>query len=278
MWLEAILTKTDLETVLLQFSPMKIVLGDNGSLLLAEPKEVTMIPDAGIGVIVDATLHWPILGFDVPVHFRGLTLRVLPIVDKAAKGTPLVFRLQLDHTGMTMLPSMLDHRVTTIVNDELTKKHVELSWNFIETLSHEFGLPKAMASAESISLIARDGVAKATEQALGLAVRFETAVKPRAPAATTLPAAPAADETVAENESASADSAPPAANGAPSGGKPANGTSNGHTNGASPSPAPRPLPEAFDLRSFVVGSAVATAALTTIGGLARLFTRSHRTW
>jgi hypothetical protein len=257
MWLEAIFTKADLEMVLAQFSPLKILLGDNGSLLLAEPTEVVLIPDEGIGVVCDVTLHWPVLGFDVPVAFRGLTVRILPVVEVTATGTPLVFRVQLDHTGMAILPSILDHRVTAMVNEELQKKHVELSWNFMETLTHEFRLPAAIASAASISLVAVDGMAKATSKALGLAVRFETAVRRR----------PAAGE-------AEATPAIPALEG---GDGPDGGAST--SNGAPHLPPARPLPEAFDVRSFVVGGAVAAMAFTTIGGLARLFGRDrHRSW
>jgi hypothetical protein len=255
MWLEAIFTKADLQAVLQQFSPLKLVLGDSGSLLLAEVNEVTLIPDQGIGVVCDATLHWPVLGFDVPVHFRGLTVRVLPIVDEATKDKPLVFRVQIDHTGVQMLPSFIDGRVSAMVNEELQKKHVELSWTFLETLSHEFALPAAIASSASISLIAVAGLVKANGSALGLAVRFETSVKPRLTVAEAVAAAPeldAVEDAAVEGASAPAPrSAPP----------------------------PRPLPDGFDVRSFVVGSAVSAVAFTALSGLARLFSRDrHRPW
>jgi hypothetical protein len=254
MWLEAILTETDLETVLQQFSPLKILLGDNGSLLLAEPKEVSLIPDQGIEVVCDATLHWPILGFDLPVALRGLRVRVLPLVDKAAKGNPLVFRLQLDHAGVAMLPEIIDHRVTAMVNEELQKKHVELSWNFIETLSHEFALPDAIASAASISLVAIDGMVKANAKALGLAVRFETTVRRRLSGVDVAATPHEAPPDDADSASTSSDD-------------------------VTPLPAAPASRDAFDVRSFVVGGAVAAATFTALGGLARLFGRErHRSW
>jgi hypothetical protein len=81
VWLEAIFTKADLETVLEQYPPLKIVLGDNGSLLLAEAKEVFLLPNERVGIVCDAMLRWPILRFDMPVSLRGLTVRVLPVVE-----------------------------------------------------------------------------------------------------------------------------------------------------------------------------------------------------
>ena len=188
MWLEAILTKRDLETVLQQFAPLTIRLGDGGRLLLAEPTEV-LLSEGGLGVVCSATVHWPILGFDVPVALNGLTLRVLPVVETTLAGSPLVFRLQIDHTGVAVLPAMLDGRVTAMINEELQRKRVELSWKFIETLSHAFGLPDSLLSAASISLVARAGAVKATDKALGLAVEFTTEVHPRSAQAEAQPPA-----------------------------------------------------------------------------------------
>jgi hypothetical protein len=179
MWLEAILTKRDLETVLQQFAPLTIRLGDGGRLLLADPTEVLLFPEGGLGVVCSATVQWPILGIDVPVALKNLTLRVLPVVETTVAGSPLVFRLQVDHTGVAVLPAMLDDRVTAMINEELRRRNVELSWKFIETLSHEFGLPDSLVSAASISLVARAGVVKATDKALGLAVEFTTEVHAR---------------------------------------------------------------------------------------------------
>ena len=247
MWLEAILTEVDLQTILQQFSPLTIRLGDTGSLSLAEPTGLVLIPDEGIGVVCDATLHWPVLGFDVPVALRGLTVRILPLVDSTAEGSPLVFRLQIDHTGVAMLPSMVDHHVTARVNEELQKKHVELSWNFLKTLTREFALPAAIESAAAISLVATAGTVKANNRALGLAVRFETAVRGR--------------PHLVEGEPATA---PPAAE---------DEAADGETSARFEQAASRPAPEPFDARAFVIGGAVSAMAFVALGALGRLLRR-----
>jgi hypothetical protein len=127
-----------------------------------------------------------------------------------------------------------------------------------------------MASAASISLIARDGLAKATDKALGLAVRFETAVKPRPPSEAGALPGESIDPTAAPQETA--DVSPPSrANGARANG--ANGATNGKRDATTV--WPRRANDGFDVRSFLVGSAVATAALTTIGGIARLVGRRY---
>jgi hypothetical protein len=179
MWLEAILTREDLEGIAEKFSPLEIVLGDSGSLLLVGPCEVSLTPDEGVAVKCDATLHWPVLGFDVPVSMHRLLVHVLPSVEERADGSTLVFRLLIDHAGVTMLPSFFDHGVTARVNRELEEKHVELAWNFADTLSHVFKLPPSIASAAALSLKATAGRVKATEMALGLAADFTVSVQAR---------------------------------------------------------------------------------------------------
>ncbi|HEY5147248.1 MAG TPA: hypothetical protein VII82_10795, partial [Polyangiaceae bacterium] len=137
-------------------------------------------------------------------------------------------------------------------NEELQKKHVELSWNFIETLTHEFALPAAIASSAAISFVAIDGTVRANASALGLAVRFETTVRRR------LAGAVAAMPRVAPPDDA-------------------DGSARTSSNGVAPLPARPASRDAFDVRSFIVGGAVAAATFTTLGGLARLFGRDrHR--
>jgi hypothetical protein len=181
MWLEAILTNDDLLDVLRGFSPLEIRLGETGSLALASPSTVSTILDEGIGVVCDATLHYPVLGIDLPVHMHSLTVLIHPaVVDlPAGAGQALVFTLQIDHTGLVLLPHRFDQSVTKRVNEELVKRHFELSWNFHETLSHVFQLPAALSVA-SLGLKVTGGKVKITADSLGFAVCFDTQVQKRA--------------------------------------------------------------------------------------------------
>jgi hypothetical protein len=181
MWLEAILTKDDVRDVFAQFTPLEIRLGENGKLLLASPKEVSMIPGEGVSVVCDATLHWPVLGIDIPVHMRGLTVLIHPIVrpDPDCRCGVLAFTLQVNHAGVSLLPSVVDGRVTSLLNEELLKKHIELSWDFGRTLTHVFAMPEALASAAALSLNVIAGTVKITDDAIGFAVGMGAEVQPR---------------------------------------------------------------------------------------------------
>lgn len=178
MWLEAILTEGDLQKAVDRFSPLEIRLGQDGRLLLARWTSLSLVADRGIEVICEATLHWPVMGIDVPITMNGLTVLIRPSVDPRPEGEALVFSLELERTGVSSLP-LIDDRVTSLVNEELAKRRVELAWTFGRTLSHVFSMPEAILSAESLGLEVRGGKTKVTESALGFAVSFEASVARR---------------------------------------------------------------------------------------------------
>jgi hypothetical protein len=143
------------------------------------------------------------------------------------------------------LPSMVDHRVTAMVNEELEKKHVELSWDFLKTLSEVFHLPASLVSSGALALTAIDGKVKATEGALGFAVRYETTVLPRADAVPKPMSLPSPGEA----PSAAIATEPPP------GGVHAYGATNA------------------EARAFVFGGAVGALAFMTMGAFARMVRR-----
>jgi hypothetical protein len=179
MWLEAILTREDLRHVLKQFAPMDLRLGESGKLLLDAPSDVSLIRDKGLAVVCEATLHWPLLGVDIPVHIHALVLLVRPSVERRASGDVLVFTLEIDGANVPLLPKVIDDKITAMVNEELVKKHVELAWNFGKTLSHVFSLPAALESTSTLGLKVSGGKVKVTDDAMGFAVRFRTEVERR---------------------------------------------------------------------------------------------------
>jgi hypothetical protein len=179
MWLEAILTREDLRQVLNQFAPMELRLGESGKLLLDTPSDVSLIRDKGLAVVCEATLHWPLLGVDIPVHIHGLVLLVHPSVERRASGDVLVFTLEIDRANVSMLPKIIDDKITAMVNEELVKKHIELAWNFGKTLTHVFSLPAALESTSTLGLKVTGGKVKVTDDAMGFAVCFRTEVERR---------------------------------------------------------------------------------------------------
>ncbi|MGD0674129.1 MAG: hypothetical protein ABSC94_01845 [Polyangiaceae bacterium] len=181
MRLEATLGKEDLLDVFGQLAPLEIRVGEGGTLLLACPTEVMMIPGDGVKVVCDATFHWPVLGVGVPVHMRGLRATIRPAIRDGSNEASdvLAFTLKVDHAGVSLLPASFDERVTSHLNKELVSRHIELAWNYGQTLSHVFSLPATLVSAAALALKVIAGTVEVTEGAVVFAVDFGAAVERR---------------------------------------------------------------------------------------------------
>jgi len=193
MWLEAILTREDLLDAFCKLAPLEIRFGQSGTLNLSAPTAVAMNPGKSVAVVCDATLHVPLLGIQVPVHMHGLTIELLVSVHDApgtegqeaerGHGQVLHFDLQIDRTGVAHLPHLLDEGVTKIVNDELAKNHVAFAWNFHDTLTRSFAAPAALATIAKLGFRVTGGRVRVTEDAVGLAIGFDSEVEKRSAAA-----------------------------------------------------------------------------------------------
>jgi hypothetical protein len=172
MWLEAILTRDDLEKALRDFTPFKIRLGEDGELAISEPSEVALVPDEGLRVACKAEIRWPVLGITVPITVDKAILVVTPVVTER-----LTFKMHVDHVDVAMLPKLLDNSVTAKVNKEL--EALDLGWGFAKTLTVAAKLPPVLKDLASIDLDVQWGKVKITADALVFAVSFRTAVKRR---------------------------------------------------------------------------------------------------
>jgi hypothetical protein len=178
MWIEAIIPAEDLRRTLAELAPLKIRLGDEGGeLALEAPSEMTLVPDKGVRIVCVAQLHWPVLGVSVPVTMKSLIVLLRPVIETHDGMDALVFKLEIEHADFAMLPAVIDTSITSLVNEELAKKHVELSWRYAETLSHVFRLPDLLEPAEALALTVTSAVVKITTEALGLAISLRSDVR-----------------------------------------------------------------------------------------------------
>lgn len=178
MLVEAILTKANLEHVVAQFLPTTVRI-EGGTLTLDGPYQLSLVPDHGLRVACRAHLHWPVMGVHVPVDIDPLTAMLSPAVEVRDGDDTLVFVPSIVHADVKLSPTVVDNAVTAKLNDALVAKHVELAWNFRDTLSHAFDLPAAIESSAAFALEVEMGVVKVTESALAFGVTFETAVRRR---------------------------------------------------------------------------------------------------
>src|SRR4051812_18451885 len=132
MWVEAILSKDDLTAVIIDLCPLTIHLGQNAAdeqhMRLSNPKDVSIVEDRGLRFTCNAEIRWPVLGIEVPLGVESITMILSPAIAAELGENALAFRPQVESSDLSWIPEMFDKRVADKINDELEKKHVELSW------------------------------------------------------------------------------------------------------------------------------------------------------
>jgi hypothetical protein len=177
MRVEAILSKEDLSLLVGQFAPVTIRLGEDGELHIHDPSDITLVPNVGLRVVCKAHLRWGVLGIGVPMKVNSLVVVIRPAIATRDGVEALVFKLEIEHIDLALLPTGVDNRVTGLVNRELDAKHVELSWDYAATLNHTFALPDTLRPLEHLELTVRGAQVKTTDELMGLAIAFDADVR-----------------------------------------------------------------------------------------------------
>jgi hypothetical protein len=175
MWAEAVLLVEDLDRLVAQFTPLSLTLGA-GRLQMSAPGPCVPVPGEGVRVTFRATAHWPLLGIEVPVAVRALSLLLRPEICRGAAGESLVFQPVVEDMDIPGFPRALERKLTAMVNRELVRKDASLSWDFTGTLTHSFRLPGSMAPIDSLDLTATAGRVEVRSDGMRLAVSFSSAV------------------------------------------------------------------------------------------------------
>jgi hypothetical protein len=170
MWLEAILSRADLEQAIRSFTPATISMGDHGSVCVEPPTHVELVPRKGLRAVCPATVHGSLFGVDVPVTVSAARFLLWPSVVSRSGGDVLVFTVTLESIDVGALPHLLETVAVDAINAALVAHGAELAWNFRETLSHRFALPAVITAIRSLDISAAWGEIRITEEALVFAV------------------------------------------------------------------------------------------------------------
>jgi hypothetical protein len=166
-----------------QLLPLKVLLGadpdDDRSLVLRDPRALTFVPDTGISLTCTADLRWSVLGLTVPIHLRELSILLVPSVAAGAGAPALLFGLAIEHVDLAGVPAIVDTRLVELVNQSLSQRQADLSWEFSKILTHSFALPALLASLQSFNLGVGESAIEVVPDALVLSVELLTSVTRR---------------------------------------------------------------------------------------------------
>jgi hypothetical protein len=180
VWLEAILTESDLESLIKQLTPVRINLGtaaDERYLHVGRPSEITLVPElCAVRIMTRAKVRWSVSVLNVPITVDSLQMLLKPTVAPAGaiERGGLAFHLEIEEADFKHIPAFADRQIRQAINAELRSKPLE--WNFSQTLSHAFELPDDLDPLEKLRLDVSWGEVKMTKDALAFAVSFRATV------------------------------------------------------------------------------------------------------
>jgi hypothetical protein len=180
MWVEAVLSKDDLVSLIGQIVPLTIRInpdeGGDHYIELATASSLELVSDQGLRMTTQARIHWPVLGIDVPIKVDPLTVMIKPLVTNTPGGDALSFTLEIERADFAAMPLFGDHALTDKINGELSKRHVEVAWAFASMLSHRFNLPPLLEPLDGLQLNVAWGKVRVTDEAMVLAISFHAQV------------------------------------------------------------------------------------------------------
>jgi hypothetical protein len=178
MWLDAIVTSADLQQLVDQMTPATVPLGERGHLFFDAPADVSLVADRGLKIRCHAKLLWPVLGIDVAVTVRSMTVVLVPSIESRDGARVVVLSPEVDALDLAVLPDIADDELRAYINRELQAKRIELPWNYKETLDHRFVLPDWFRASSTFDIRSDGAAVKITNDSIGLAIGFRAAVLP----------------------------------------------------------------------------------------------------
>lgn len=176
MWLQAILTPTDLERILGQITPVRIALDrDDDSeryLWLDRPSRVETTEGDGVRIVTSARLQWDVIGIKVPITLRRVSALVVPRIARREGVDVLMFSAHIEQADLSPVPEFIEEPLIARVNEALTADHAQLAWAFTDTLDFHFQLPEMIDPQRGLRLYARWGAVRTTREGIALAASF----------------------------------------------------------------------------------------------------------
>lgn len=180
MWVEAVLSRDDLASLIAQVLPLKIQIHPESApdqyIELASTTNLALVADQGLRMTTQARIHWPVLGIAVPITIDPLSVIIKPRVTKTPGGEALSFALEIEQAEFSGLLGLGDQAITDKINGELAKEDVGLAWAFAAMLSHRFDLPPMLAPLDAVALNVAWGKVRVTDEAMVMAISFHAEV------------------------------------------------------------------------------------------------------
>jgi hypothetical protein len=177
MWLDAVVTTADFQKVADQLAPATVPLGDRGHLFFDAPADVSLVAERGLRVRCHAKLKWPVLGIEVGVTVRSMTVLIVPSVESRDGEQVIVFSPEVDALDLALLPDIGDDELRAFINRALQEKRIELPWKYKQTLDHQLAMPEWFRAGAIFDIQSNGAAVKVTNDSVGLAIGLSASIE-----------------------------------------------------------------------------------------------------
>jgi hypothetical protein len=169
MKLQAVFSRDELVAFASEWLPLKLQLGDpkkdDRFLVLSDPKAIDLVPERGLRIACRAQIRWPVLGMNVPITARNLSVLLSPSVLELEGQPALAFKPRIEQADLSGVPARLDGTLTEAVNRALMER-VAPTWRFGATLTRSIPMPAVLSTTASIDLSVAGAEVHVSEEAL----------------------------------------------------------------------------------------------------------------
>jgi hypothetical protein len=181
MWLQALITPTDLLKVFTELTPVRFALDPDEPdryLWIAQPTRIEIVNGETIRVVTSARVQWDVASIKVPIVLRSLSLRATPAIENEDGHDVLVFGLQIEDADVSAVPGFIETPLVARVNEALEARRSKIAWRFTETLDFHFRMPALTAPRRDVHLYAHYGAVRIGEEGVAIASSFELKAGP----------------------------------------------------------------------------------------------------
>jgi hypothetical protein len=175
--LSAVVTKDDLTLLIEQLTPLALELGGGRSVTFGRPERVELVPTKGLRLRGSARLSWDFAGLEFPVTLRAWQLLLEPIVSVLRDGSySLRFEPVIEELDLRNVPSFLDGRIASAINEGLASQKKKLAWSLSRALGVRVAFPARVSPRGRFELVPNGAQLVISDRAIEMTVSFQSRV------------------------------------------------------------------------------------------------------
>lgn len=176
MFVETIVPREDLVTLIESALPLVVHFEGGGSLDVFGLSEVRIVPDEGLRVACKAKLHWPALGIPFHVTLNSVTVMLRPKIEKIGEVEALRLEASIEQADFANLPDFADEALRKRIDDALRARKHALSWDFASMLRRRVAIPENVSPLSTLVIEGAWGKLRITEEAIVFVVSIHASI------------------------------------------------------------------------------------------------------